>query len=117
MTKKLPEIQLTVNKHGQLVQTFAKPIQDGNLPITLEEFQVQANAALTQMIEDLDELGHMLGDGNMQNLEAENSADEDVDEEEDESDDNTDGYDSEEGEESGNEDLNEQSGPKKKKHY
>lgn len=59
MTKKLPQIQLTVNKHGQLVQTIAKPIHDGNLPITLEEFQVQANAALTQMIEDLDELGQM----------------------------------------------------------
>ncbi|KAF9802411.1 hypothetical protein SFRURICE_009093 [Spodoptera frugiperda] len=116
MTKKLPQIQLTVNKHGQLVQTIAKPIHDGNLPITLEEFQVQANAALTQMIEDLDELGQMLGNGNMQNLEAENSADE-VDEEEDESDDSTEGYDSEEGEESDNEDSTEQSGPKKKKHY
>ncbi|KAF9418438.1 hypothetical protein HW555_004726 [Spodoptera exigua] len=115
MTKKLPEIQLTVNKHGQLVQKIAKPIHDGNLPITLEEFQVQANAALTQMIEDLDELGHMLGEGNMENLEAENSADE-VDEEEDESDNSTDGYDSEDGDESDNEDLNEQSGPKKKKH-
>lgn len=116
MTKKLPQIQLTVNKHGQLVQTIAKPIHDGNLPITLEEFQVQANAALTQMIEDLDELGQMLGNGNMQNLEAENSADE-VDEEEDENDDSTEGYDSEEGEESDNEDSTEQSGPKKKKHY
>lgn len=51
-----PQIKITVTQNDKLIETFTKAIENQNLIRSLEEFQVEANAAFTKMIEELGEI-------------------------------------------------------------
>ena len=53
----LPQIKLTVTQNDKLIQTVTKTVEKQHLIKSLEEFQLEANAALTKMIEELGEVG------------------------------------------------------------
>lgn len=53
----LREIKLTISQDDKLIQTVTKTTEMRDIVKSLEKFQVEANAALTKMIEDLGEVG------------------------------------------------------------
>lgn len=52
-----PQFTLTVTQNDKLIQTVTKTIEEEHFIKSLEEFQLEANAALTKMIEELGVIG------------------------------------------------------------
>ncbi|PZC84419.1 hypothetical protein B5X24_HaOG204993 [Helicoverpa armigera] len=70
-----PEIRLTISQNDKLIQTITKTVEGQHLVKSLEEFQIEANAALTKMIEELGEIGEAGGDANLEDDEDDDETD------------------------------------------